>query len=144
MKKLYCITCKKYTEHKKDICVICETEYDHSKKVYIIAGDPNSFEYIQSKTDFLKKNPDAILIHESIALEHTLGSRPESDYLLTMPKDDIMKHTEKFKYSHLSKKEKEAKIEPVRSTPKINRNESCPCGSGKKYKKCCYDKTPHA
>lgn len=25
----------------------------------------------------------------------------------------------------------------VRSGPKIGRNESCPCGSGKKYKKCC-------
>ena len=23
------------------------------------------------------------------------------------------------------------------STPKIGRNEPCPCGSGKKYKKCC-------
>ncbi len=23
---------------------------------------------------------------------------------------------------------------------KIGRNEPCPCGSGKKYKKCCYDK----
>jgi preprotein translocase subunit SecA len=28
-------------------------------------------------------------------------------------------------------------IEPfVRSEPKINRNDPCPCGSGKKYKKC--------
>lgn len=25
----------------------------------------------------------------------------------------------------------------VRSEPKVNRNDSCPCGSGKKYKKCC-------
>ena len=24
-----------------------------------------------------------------------------------------------------------------RSEPKIRRNELCPCGSGKKYKKCC-------
>jgi hypothetical protein len=24
---------------------------------------------------------------------------------------------------------------------KIGRNESCPCGSGKKYKKCCYPET---
>lgn len=24
---------------------------------------------------------------------------------------------------------------------KIGRNESCPCGSGKKYKKCCLDKS---
>ena len=25
----------------------------------------------------------------------------------------------------------------VRSQPKVGRNEPCPCGSGKKYKKCC-------
>ncbi len=25
----------------------------------------------------------------------------------------------------------------VRSMPKVGRNEPCPCGSGKKYKKCC-------
>jgi len=30
-----------------------------------------------------------------------------------------------------------ADIEPVRTSPKVGRNESCPCGSGKKYKKCC-------
>lgn len=28
--------------------------------------------------------------------------------------------------------------EPIRrESPKIGRNEPCPCGSGKKYKKCC-------
>ena len=27
--------------------------------------------------------------------------------------------------------------EPIRTEPKIGRNEPCPCGSGKKYKKCC-------
>ena len=26
---------------------------------------------------------------------------------------------------------------PVRTTPKIGRNDPCPCGSGRKYKKCC-------
>jgi SEC-C motif-containing protein len=25
----------------------------------------------------------------------------------------------------------------VRSSPKVGRNDPCPCGSGKKYKKCC-------
>lgn len=25
----------------------------------------------------------------------------------------------------------------IRTEPKIGRNETCPCGSGKKYKKCC-------
>ena len=29
-----------------------------------------------------------------------------------------------------------AKPQPVRSTPKVGRNEPCPCGSGKKYKHC--------
>ncbi len=28
----------------------------------------------------------------------------------------------------------------VRPTPKIGRNDSCPCGSGNKYKKCCLDR----
>lgn len=29
----------------------------------------------------------------------------------------------------------------VREAPKIGRNEPCPCGSGKKYKKCCLNKS---
>jgi SWIM/SEC-C metal-binding protein len=27
--------------------------------------------------------------------------------------------------------------QPVPSAPKVGRNEPCPCGSGKKFKKCC-------
>jgi SEC-C motif-containing protein len=26
---------------------------------------------------------------------------------------------------------------PVKAAPKVGRNDSCPCGSGKKYKQCC-------
>lgn len=29
------------------------------------------------------------------------------------------------------------KIKPVTAEPKVGRNDPCPCGSGKKYKKCC-------
>lgn len=33
---------------------------------------------------------------------------------------------------------KETRVEQVvRKEPKIYRNDPCPCGSGKKYKKCC-------
>ena len=28
-------------------------------------------------------------------------------------------------------------VEPVKSDAKPKRNDSCPCGSGKKYKQCC-------
>ena len=29
---------------------------------------------------------------------------------------------------------------PRKSTPKVGRNDPCPCGSGKKYKQCCLGK----
>jgi len=30
-----------------------------------------------------------------------------------------------------------ARAKPVRTGPKVGRNDPCPCGSGKKYKQCC-------
>ena len=54
---------------------------------------------------------------------------------------EMIKEYEAIKYSHLSKKEREANIQPIRNSkynPKIGRNELCPCGSGKKYKQCCF------
>src|SRR5580698_8072549 len=35
---------------------------------------------------------------------------------------------------------KESHEEKAMPRKKISRNASCPCGSGKKYKKCCYGK----
>lgn len=32
----------------------------------------------------------------------------------------------------------------VRDTPKVGRNDPCPCGSGKKFKKCCGKESPEA
>jgi preprotein translocase subunit SecA len=34
-------------------------------------------------------------------------------------------------------RERSEKLQPVRVEQKIGRNDPCPCGSGKKYKKCC-------
>ena len=36
--------------------------------------------------------------------------------------------------------DKTVKRQPVRRTVKVGPNDPCPCGSGKKYKKCCRDK----
>ena len=30
-----------------------------------------------------------------------------------------------------------AKAKPIRTGPKVGRNDPCPCGSGKKFKQCC-------
>ena len=58
--------------------------------------------------------------------------------------DDAEKQLQKEKelYVHeqtegLTRKEREAVLVPIRTEPKIERNAPCPCGSGKKYKKCC-------
>lgn len=32
------------------------------------------------------------------------------------------------------------RLEPIKSAPKVGRNDPCPCGSGKKYKRCCLNK----
>jgi len=39
---------------------------------------------------------------------------------------------EEYPYDHIP--------EPIKRGPKIGRNAPCPCGSGKKYKKCCLNK----
>ncbi len=66
------------------------------------------------------------------------------DKLVANVIDDAEKQMQKEKemYAHeqeigLTRKEREAVLEPVRSDPKIQRNSPCPCGSGKKYKNCC-------
>ena len=33
--------------------------------------------------------------------------------------------------------EKSEKVEPIQAEQTPGRNDPCPCGSGKKYKKCC-------
>jgi hypothetical protein len=69
--------------------------------------------------------------------------RPYMDTLRSMPPMEIklMEHAlEDFRYGHLSKKEREADIQPIRTEPKYQRNDPCPCGSGKKYKNCCINK----
>ncbi len=49
--------------------------------------------------------------------------------------DQSSSHTETETFNELPLKQSSSSI--VRSEPKIGRNEPCPCGSGKKYKRCC-------
>ena len=57
----------------------------------------------------------------------------KAEYLYTLPQWDGIFSVEKR--AEIQKKFKESKI--VRNTTKVGRNDLCPCGSGKKYKKCC-------
>ena len=51
--------------------------------------------------------------------------------------DGITYEDMKRKLKLLEKMRRFRKTYPVRSTPKVQRNEPCPCNSGKKFKNCC-------
>lgn len=57
----------------------------------------------------------------------------KAEYLYTLPQWDGIFSVEKRK--EIEKACKDAKT--VKNDNKIGRNDACPCGSGKKYKKCC-------
>ena len=68
-----------------------------------------------------------------------LGSIIAQRYYIIEFQDLIGKTTECFKRfaEVLEKGIEDAKPKPVKVGKKINPNEKCSCGSGKKYKKCC-------
>ena len=49
----------------------------------------------------------------------------------------LIKNIPIWKYKGATINEKEGSNKPVVSENKVGRNDSCPCGSGKKFKKCC-------
>lgn len=57
----------------------------------------------------------------------------KADYLYSLPQWDAIFSVEKRK--EIEKACKDAKT--IKNENKIGRNDACPCGSGKKYKKCC-------
>ncbi|NLK95454.1 MAG: hypothetical protein GX275_09740 [Clostridiales bacterium] len=57
----------------------------------------------------------------------------KAEYLYTLSQWEGIFSEEKRK--EIQKEYKESKI--VRNENKVGRNDPCPCGSGKKYKKCC-------
>lgn len=57
----------------------------------------------------------------------------KAEWLYTLPQWDSILTTERRK--ELYKEQK--KSGTIVKGPKVGRNDPCPCGSGKKYKKCC-------
>jgi len=70
------------------------------------------------------------------------------EQMVTMTEDDYMFLDEEYaarnrigQEEKISKsKGKQKKIIVMESSPIIDRNASCPCGSGEKYKNCCGEK----
>jgi len=88
----------------------------------LIVYKKEGFEMFQDMIDRVKEETLAILFRIQI-------SEPEVIDDLSKPKE------QNFVFSHGD--EAPRKQPQKRSEKKIGRNEPCPCGSGKKYKKCC-------
>lgn len=56
-----------------------------------------------------------------------------AEWLYTLPQWDKIFSEEKRKELYKTEKSSKTVVKP----PKVGRNDPCPCGSGKKYKKCC-------
>ncbi len=57
--------------------------------------------------------------------------------LSVMPKKQEIKREAVAKVTSLGTSGEETKKKPIKKDVKVGRNDPCPCGSGKKYKKCC-------
>ena len=57
----------------------------------------------------------------------------KAEWLYNLPQWDALLSKERRKELYMEQKHSMSVVKP----PKIGRNDPCPCGSGKKYKKCC-------
>ncbi|MFA5144729.1 MAG: preprotein translocase subunit SecA [Candidatus Omnitrophota bacterium] len=65
------------------------------------------------------------------------AAKPERFKGVFSPGSQQLVHPDAAKFESLKEQAPEA-VKPVQSShPKVGRNDPCPCGSGKKYKKCC-------
>lgn len=90
---------------------------------------------------------DAVAFPEerSEIFETTPGAEPKSEDelkimvfgLLPASVETLQHHGEMLHKQMHSGRSQAAHEGPVRHEPKVGRNDSCPCGSSKKYKKCC-------
>ena len=106
-KDFYCANCKDYTSHSINESKICDK-----------CGDI----YDESRTRYVITGPE----------EDKDTARASKELLEKDPNGIII--SEEVALRH---RMKDFQKFPVKGEPKIHRNQSCPCGSGKKYKKCC-------
>lgn len=97
--------------------------------------------FLDGINESLKESKDLDAVEENSAIDLDIDFEKlyfnmldaKADYLYTLPQwDGIFSQEKREEIKTAYKKSK-----TVRNENKIGRNDPCPCGSGKKYKKCC-------
>ncbi|MDR2743501.1 MAG: DnaJ domain-containing protein [Treponema sp.] len=131
---------KGYSDLIHDLLVAMAGKFDSDEErqqqlimEWIILSEQNT--YRPQLARLKKEFPDLYALHKDFFDEAMRTHNPEK---MMMERD---KKLDKLKARNPDWKdddEDEEKLEPLRrDAPKIGRNDPCPCGSGKKYKKCC-------
>jgi uncharacterized protein len=102
------------------------------------------------KTNFISKFKGIL---SKVQLIVSMHQKYKEDKDINLEKDDILWLTKSITHiyrffltlqtKHNFKSNNFDNSLELSTTRKIKRNETCPCGSGKKYKKCCIDITFH-
>ena len=132
-KNIYKDLLAKHKEVKKT--TIAELANEYGTTVEFIMG------FVDGINDSLKQSYDLENFEEDSELVFDIDLEKlyfnmldaKADYLFNLPQWDGIFSEEKRK--EIQKDYRESKI--VRNENKVGRNDPCPCGSGKKYKKCC-------
>ena len=101
----------------------------------VIAYKKEGFEMFDNMIDKIKENTCKVLLNAQIR-ERPQEPAPQPVKIVFTGKElspEEKKEAEKKKKLHVQKT-------VYNDKPKAGRNDPCPCGSGKKYKNCCWDK----
>ena len=101
-----------------------------------------SFNLFKTMVDEMNRKTVSILMRGQIPMrepEHVRQATPEkkTDFSKYKTQKDEIAESRRLQGEVASRDTREQKREPVRSEKTVGRNDSCPCGSGKKYKACC-------
>lgn len=103
------------------------------KIIVIESGDAGKAALIER----LKEQAHNVILVDDINSAKDLITGEYSKEVVNVIERTPMLHQNPWAGDMTKKQINAPEMEPVRSTPKIQNNELCPCGSGKKYKKCC-------
>lgn len=132
-----------YTEYEKQECDIKLKDGTIVKHCY-----PNAGEFSPMCADSIQSVPEEqvaeIMYRQYYVKALCTGDCNETGEVKATGSPDAILENEFLDFKHHGMEElmygRRMNTVPVRTEPKIHRNEPCPCGSGKKYKKCCIKK----
>ena len=101
-----------------------------------------SFNLFKTMVDEMNRKTVSVLMRGQIPMrepEQVRQATPEkkTDFSKYKTQKDEIAESRRLQGEVASRDTREQKREPVRSEKTVGRNDSCPCGSGKKYKACC-------